>query len=215
MFSSPSGAQYLPSLLDRLTDDDPVNQSIKQSEHSIRNIEKTLSTIKTEEDPERQEINKEKCAKLSKQLDHEQAQYRLRLSAVSSLGEIRACVKRDLDWLLNAHNYFPQKDIEDYPEVRKSVINYGVTDFSGKTTSGIEVRQLERLLKQAIIDFEPRIIKNTLDVHLIADKTLMNYNAMTFEIEGELWSDPLPIHLHLLTELELENGSISITDYQT
>jgi type VI secretion system protein ImpF len=46
---------------------------------------------------------------------------------------------------------------------------------------------------------------------LVADNQ-MNNNAITFEIEGDLWSQPLPLRLYLKTELDLETGSMEITD---
>jgi type VI secretion system protein ImpF len=40
----------------------------------------------------------------------------------------------------------------------------------------------------------------------------MNHNAMTFDIEGDLWAQPLPLRLYLRTELDLETGSMDIID---
>ncbi len=40
----------------------------------------------------------------------------------------------------------------------------------------------------------------------------MNSNALAFEIEGELWADPVPIHLFMQTEVDLETGSVSIKE---
>jgi len=73
---------------------------------------------------------------------------------------------------------------------------------------------MERLLKQVIVNFESRIIRNTLTVRVIADKTLFDHNALVFEIEGELWAEPQPLHLHLRTEFELESGNVSVYDYR-
>ena len=73
---------------------------------------------------------------------------------------------------------------------------------------------MERLLKQVIVNFEPRIIRHTLTVRVIADKTLFDHNALIFEIEGELWAEPQPLHLLLRTEFELEDGNVSVYDYR-
>ena len=160
------------------------------------------------------ELAAEKVA-LQKKIKQEEAQYRLQLASISSFSELRACVKRDLDWLMNAHNYAPQEDLEDYPYVAKSVLNYGLPDLAGQTASGIDSRTMESMMKQAILDFEPRILPDKIKVRLLVDNSAMNYNALTFDIEGELWSEPLPIHLHLRTELELENGSMKIAEFKT
>lgn len=205
--------RLLPSLLDRLTDDDPIHSAISSHRENIRKIERELAALGEKGKAAAPESTNRQRQALQKQLEQERAQQLFLSASTSSLKEIRHCVRRDLDWLLNAHNYTPQEKLDDYPQIAKSVLNYGLPDLAGKSVSGIDIRQLERTLKQVILDFEPRILPQTLDVRLSADKTLVHSNALTFEIEGELWAVPLPIHLHLLTELQLEDGSVSITEF--
>jgi type VI secretion system protein ImpF len=64
-----------------------------------------------------------------------------------------------------------------------------------------------------IIEFEPRIIRRTLKIRLIVDSDEMSHNAMTFDIEGELWADPVPLHVYMKTKLDLEIGDIKVYDY--
>jgi predicted component of type VI protein secretion system len=85
----------------------------------------------------------------------------------------------------------------------------------GKTSSGVDIRELENLLKQSILSFEPRIIRKTLRVRLLADKSTFDHNALSFEIEGELYAEPVPIHLHLRTQLELENGDMLVQEFSS
>jgi len=208
--------RFLPSLLDRLTDDDPINNSIRLQKENIQNIEKSLAELlqkQTSPDTESEE-NRQLRHQLQQQLDQVRTQFSALTMSVSSLKEIRACVKRDLDWLLNASQYSPQEDLENHPEVAASVLNYGTPDLTGKTVSGFDVRTMELLLKQVLINFEPRIIRRTLTVRVTADKTLFDHNALAFEIEGELWAEPQPLHLHLRTEFELESGNVSVSDYR-
>jgi type VI secretion system protein ImpF len=86
-------------------------------------------------------------------------------------------------------------------------------DLTGHTLSSIDVPEIERLLKQVIIEFEPRIIRRTLKIRLIVDSDEMSHNAMTFDIEGELWADPVPLHVYMKTKLDLEIGDIKVYDY--
>ncbi len=206
--------RFLPSLLGRLTDDDPINTSIRNQKEKIAGIEKSLAelsqgkmTTKTEESQKRQ-------LELQQQLDELRVQFTVLTTSVSSLHEIRACVKRDLDWLLNASQYSPQQDLDGYPDVASSVLNYGIPDLTGKTVSGFDPAYIERLMKQVIVNYEPRIIRRTLSVQVIADKTMFDHNALAFEIEGDLWAEPQPLHLHLRTEFELEDGTVSVYDYR-
>ena len=204
--------RFLPSLLDRLTDDDPINNSIREQKQRIKKLEKELAELHRQKDLEQQELLKQSQA-IQQQLDQAYAQFNILSASVSSLTEIRACVKRDLDWLLNASQYELQAELEDYPEVEKSVLNFGLPDLTGKTVSGVDMRTMERMLKQGIINFEPRVIKKTLNVRVLVDRSMFNHNAVSFEIEGQLWADPEPLHLHLRTEFELESGEVSVHDF--
>jgi type VI secretion system lysozyme-like protein len=205
--------RFLPSLLDRLTDDDPINNSIREQKQRIKKLEKELVELhKQKKDLEQQELSKQRQM-IQQQLDQAYAQFNILSASVSSLTEIRACVKRDLDWLLNASQYELQAELEDYPEVEKSVLNFGLPDLTGKTVSGVDMRTMERMLKQGILNFEPRVIKKTLNVRVLVDRSMFNHNAVSFEIEGQLWAEPEPLHLHLRTEFELESGEVSVHDF--
>jgi type VI secretion system protein ImpF len=126
--------------------------------------------------------------------------------------KLRQSVLRDLNWLLNSSNLASVQDLDDCPEVANSVVNYGLPGLSGHTVSGVDIPEIERLLKQAICDFEPRILRRTIKIRLDVDEQKMSHNAMTFDIEGELWADPVPLHIYLKTELDLEAGDIKIFD---
>jgi type VI secretion system protein ImpF len=124
---------------------------------------------------------------------------------VVSLRRLREGVLRDLGWLL--------EDLADYPDVAKSVLNYGMPALAGTLVSGIDVNDFERKIYQAIVDFEPRILRDTLKVRLAISGDEMSHNAMTFEIEGQLWAQPVPQRLYLKTEIDLELGEVKLSDY--
>jgi type VI secretion system protein ImpF len=129
---------------------------------------------------------------------------------VFTLGRLREAVLRDLTWLLNTTNLAAGQDLGAYPEVVRSVVNFGIPDLSGTTLSGTDIPGLERALRQAIADFEPRVLRDTLRVRLENNEEQMSHNAMTFLIEGELWAQPVPIHLYLKTEIDLDTGEARV-----
>lgn len=134
-------------------------------------------------------------------------------NSVVSKGRLKKTVLRDLVWLLNttAHDTSGQLDL--YPEVRKSVINYGIPVLSGKNFSGVDWRELERQIYDAIVTFEPRILPGTLSVKASAPGDLMgHHNLLQFELRGELWSMPYPVELLIRSELDLETGYMKLTD---
>ena len=206
--------RFLPSLLDRLTDDDPVNQSIQLQKQKIKRFEKELTELQKQQQNSDEAEYKKQYQALQQQLDQSHAQFSVFSASISSLTEIRACVKRDLNWLLNASQYEPQDELQNYPDIERSVLNYGIQDLTGKTVSGVDLHNMERMLQQVIINFEPRIIKKTLSVRVVVDKIMFDHNAVIFEIEGQLWAEPQPLHLHLRTEFELESGDVSVYDFR-
>lgn len=131
---------------------------------------------------------------------------------VLSLQRLRECVLRDLAWLLNTENLEGAVDLDDHAEVRSSVVNFGIPTIAGVTASGIEFKKLERQVKVAVICFEPRILKDSLEVKAIHSFDLMSRKTVVFEINGELWAQPVPIKMYLRTELDLETGKVSIAE---
>ena len=153
-----------PSLLDRLTDDDPTNSQESRNRR------------------------------------------------VLSPGRLRESVRRDLSWLLNNTHLAATVELEEYPEVERSILNYGVPDLAGKTSSTIDVPGLEQALQAAIVEFEPRLLPDSVSVRVTVDRQQMTHNAMSFMIEAELWAQPLPLKLWLKTDLDLETGEFSVSE---
>ena len=130
---------------------------------------------------------------------------------VLSLQKLRESVLRDVGWLLNTTNLADEGLGERYPYVAQSVVNYGLPDLAGLTASTVDLAELESLVRQAILDFEPRILRNTLTVRAHGAEE-MNHNALVFEIHGEMWAQPVPLELFLKTEIDLESGEFSVGD---
>lgn len=200
---------FLPSLLDRLINEDQVNQLINEVKQKIKLVEQDLNSLM----PQQESIEcKEKQYQLRQQLTGLHLQYKALNDSIISKHDIQSCVKRDLEWLFNTNQYFPPGELNELPESTCSVLNFGIPDLTGKTVSGLDMVKLERALIQAIVDFEPRIIQKTLTVKVLANQDNREHNIFVFEIEGEIWARPLPLHLRLRTEFELENNQVTLYD---
>jgi type VI secretion system protein ImpF len=131
---------------------------------------------------------------------------------VLSLRKLRQGILRDLAWLLNTTHLETTQDLEDYPQVAQSVLNYGVADFGGQAVAGLDLASIARVLKQAILDFEPRILRQSVKVRVMPPADPLGHNALAFEIEGQLWAQPTPTRLFLKTEVDLEDGTFSVSE---
>jgi type VI secretion system protein ImpF len=150
---------------------------------------------------------------LDRLTDHEpEERQESREKRILSPSRLRESVRRDLTWLFNTPNLATVLDLERFPMVADSVVNYGLPSLAGRTTSSVDVPEMERLLRQAIWTFEPRLSKSSIRVRLVADQKLMTHNALAFFIEAELWAQPIPLRLFLKTEIDLEDGTANVVD---
>jgi len=129
---------------------------------------------------------------------------------VMSLRTLREGVLRDLAWLLNTTNLFSVTDRFGLPHLANSVINYGIPDISGASISSMNLGSLERAIRQAIWDFEPRLIRASVVVKAHADGERVN--TVLFDIEADMWAQPYPERLYLKTELDIDSASIRLTE---
>ena len=129
-----------------------------------------------------------------------------------SMRQLRQAVLRDLAWLLNTGHLETTEDLEAYPQVRDSVLNFGLPDITGMSAASTDTAALEKAVREAIVKFEPRISPEGLTVSIVKDETAMGRNTMVFTIEGQLWAEPTPMMLYLKTEVDLETGDIDVKD---
>ncbi|GLR71888.1 type VI secretion system baseplate subunit TssE [Agaribacter marinus] len=133
---------------------------------------------------------------------------------VISVSRLKELVQRDLAWLLNSVHASANMDLSDYPEIQKSTLNYGILDLSGVNALAMSAKAIERELVKSIKNYEPRIIPRTLKIKVHLAKEEMSGNTLSFEITGDLWAQPLPLQLFLKTDVDIENGSLSLGQWR-
>src|SRR5262245_25841231 len=83
---------------------------------------------------------------------------------VLSLSQLRQSVLRDVGWLLNTVHLQASQDLDAWPEVATSTVNYGIPDLAGTSAAGKNTLELERAVRQSVLNFEPRILAHTVKV---------------------------------------------------
>ena len=143
--------------------------------------------------------------------DEPEASVETRDQRVMSMRRLRDSVIRDLGWLLNTQNlHAVLPEVAHYAQARHSVINYGLPDLAGRVLTREHIPALEGAVREAIRHFEPRLLHGSVRVHVDVNEAQLNRRALTFHIEAQLWSRPIPEQLYLKTELDLETGSVQI-----
>lgn len=126
---------------------------------------------------------------------------------------LRQVILRDLAALFNATEGLTKKEQEQYPLVAASTLNYGVVSLTGELASGIDMHEVEAMLRTAIRRFEPRILPESVTVKaVIEEDQLSRHNTIGFEIKGRLWAEPYPLDLLLRTEVDIESGQAQVKE---
>lgn len=127
-----------------------------------------------------------------------------------SMGRLREAVLRDLRWLFNASGIDDVVNLEPYPEVRQSVLNFGLRSMAGRPVSSIDPADVSRRIRDAIAFFEPRL--SNIQVTPEARDDQVEGMTMAFLVEAELWGQPVAQHLSLRTSIDVDTGDVAVTD---
>jgi type VI secretion system protein ImpF len=120
----------------------------------------------------------------------------------------RIVVERDLPWLLNTTCLGVRQNLDRYPEVRSSVVNFGMPALMGRAISGIDVDALAASMIATIERFEPRLRNVRVAHEPQKDPTA----PLRFRIEADLWGQPAPLPVLLYTDLAVDTGEVRVSD---
>ena len=122
-----------------------------------------------------------------------------------SMTQLRQAVLRDLAWLLNTTNLAATDDLQATPQVATSTVNFGIPNFIGLVGAAKQGMSLENSIATAIRNFEPRIRPSSVRVHAREEFGDNGLPSLIFDIQGELWAQPVPQQLFLETSIDLKS----------
>lgn len=144
--------------------------------------------------------------------DEPEKKHEPREARVISKSRLRQSVLRDLAWLFNATKLETGRNLSNFPYARRSVLNFGLPSLSGNTASSMDITDLARSIREAILTYEPRILPATLEIRTTEGGDLEHHNVIGVEIRGELWAQPVPLEFLVHTEFDLETGKVRIAE---
>ena len=128
-----------------------------------------------------------------------------------SKARLRECVLRDLTWLFNSLSLDASLDLEQFPCVSTSVLNFGLPSFAGRAIASIDPMQAAEQMRRVVELFEPRLravrVWPTQPVHEAKRDTGA---VLEFMIDAELWGQPVAQHMEITTRIDTSNGEISV-----
>ena len=129
------------------------------------------------------------------------------LTRAQSVRQLKASLRRDLEWLLNTRRR-PDAVESEYKELEQSLFNYGLADISNLSWDSARDRsRVSRMIEKTITTFEPRIKRLKV---VAADAAPGAKHVLRFQIEGLLDMDPAPEHVSFDTVLQLSSGDIQV-----
>jgi len=119
-------------------------------------------------------------------------------------------VIRDLQWLLCTIAPTEHAAFTSYPEVRRSVLNYGIPSSAGMTLTEREVSQLAKNIEKAILAYEPRVLPQSLSVTVLKDDEKPIRSQLMFRIRLAFWFEPYPLELSIRAQWDIESGLVAL-----
>lgn len=128
-------------------------------------------------------------------------------SRSQSVRQLKASLRRDLEWLLNTRR-IPDEAPEPYRELHRSLYNFGLPDVTSMSLNSPRDKQrLLRLVEQTIAIFEPRLA--AVRVRAV-DSAASGPRVVRFQIEALLKMDPAPEQVLFDTLLQLNSGEYQV-----
>jgi len=128
-------------------------------------------------------------------------------SRARSVRQLKAALRRDLEWLLNTRRT-PTPAGSEFPLLEKSIYNFGLTDITSLSWSSARDRlRLSRLIEQTVATYEPRITQIKV---VPLDAAAGAQHVLRFQIEGLLDMDPAPELISFDTVLQLSSGEYQV-----
>ncbi len=126
--------------------------------------------------------------------------------------DIKSALLRDLGWLLNSTSLSSTTDLASWPNVSRSVLNYGIANFSGRSVGNADSFEIAQSLKKAIARYEPRLRPASLLIQVSTEGADHDQRQIRIRIEGEYAAQNqwLPLAMDLC--LDTESGRLEVID---
>lgn len=121
------------------------------------------------------------------------------------LAQVKAAVKRDLEWLLNTKCTLDEAELP--PHLQTSLLTFGLPDFTHSSlTSSQDQARLRSAVEESIRRFEPRL--TSVAVTLVEGRAFDR--SLKFRIDALLRVDPAPEPVSYDSVLQLPSKSFRV-----
>jgi type VI secretion system protein ImpF len=122
---------------------------------------------------------------------------------------LRQSIVRDLSLLFNTSPLASSTDLNAYPEVSASTVNYGIDCRVGVELEAVDPSALRWEIALALQRFEPRFAQDSIEVSLVEESTT---DSFQFRIEAELQVAPKPFRMVMRTEHDRRSNNVKVVE---
>lgn len=131
----------------------------------------------------------------------------------TSIEKYKKIVLDDLMHLLNTNITVDDYELEEFPNVKNSVLAYGMRSIAGLTINDRNKRVIADEIKFAISRFERRIDPSSINVEVVQDSDAgagLAGHKLKIKISGELLPLQMAEKIMLKTEIDIETGNFEL-----
>jgi type VI secretion system protein ImpF len=122
---------------------------------------------------------------------------------------LRREVARDLESLMNTIALESSEDLHAFPQVRKSVLNFGFPDLAHRSIDENSLGDVRDELKMVLLHFEPRLLPSSIKVNRDSSVDAAALKVR-FTVNAELHCDPVNVPVEFVAEVEIDSGKFQI-----
>lgn len=123
--------------------------------------------------------------------------------------DLRAVIQRDIGWLLNDIQFEAAVALDDYPEIRTSVVNQGLPELTGRALDSATMIARGEEIRTALRAFEQRLRPETITVTFDTSQ-IEAENKLHFSIGGEIRSAREEAWVQFSTTVDLDDGRVEM-----
>lgn len=123
--------------------------------------------------------------------------------------ELRAVIQRDIAYLLNDIQFEAAVSLEDYPEIKTSVLNQGLPELIGRSLDSQTMARRAGEVTAVLRAFEQRLRPETISVVFDASR-VESENKLHFAINGEIRNAVEENWIQFSTTVDLDDGRVEI-----
>jgi type VI secretion system protein ImpF len=97
-----------------------------------------------------------------------------------------------------------------YPELARSILNYGFCDLSDITQHDLQKQDIVKLIRQSLVDHEPRLLADSIRIKVTTEDGGRAQRLSLF-VEADLMGDPVDIPLDFDAEVDLGAGKLRMS----